>query len=83
MAEVNNHYNENYFAWQRVRGEFFGWASLKKFEKYITAESEVLDFGCGEHAVLTAILRSRGMTCDAYDPLYDFSALSATALAWP
>ena len=48
-------------------------------EKVSVPKMKLLDFGCGEHAVLTAILRSRGMTCDAYDPLYDFPPLSAAA----
>jgi hypothetical protein len=30
----------------------------------------ILDFGCGEHAVLTRIFKSRGLACSAYDPLY-------------
>ena len=47
METISRHYNEKYFRWQRKRGEFAGWASLKKFEKYITPDSEVLDFGCG------------------------------------
>jgi hypothetical protein len=29
-----------------------------------------LDFGCGEHAVLTGLLRRRGIDCTPYDPLY-------------
>lgn len=30
----------------------------------------VLDFGCGEEAVLAGILREKGVRCAAYDPLY-------------
>ena len=30
----------------------------------------ILDFGCGEQAVLTTLLSERGFTCDGYDPLY-------------
>jgi SAM-dependent methyltransferase len=30
----------------------------------------VLDFGSGENAVLTELLRGRGLVCTAYDPLY-------------
>jgi SAM-dependent methyltransferase len=33
--------------------------------------ARVLDFGSGEHALLTEILRQRGFDCVAYDPLYD------------
>ncbi len=31
---------------------------------------EVLDYGCGEHAVLTGILQKRGINTTPYDPLY-------------
>jgi hypothetical protein len=30
----------------------------------------VLDFGSGEHAVLTTLFRDRGFDCTPYDPLY-------------
>lgn len=32
--------------------------------------ARVLDFGSGQNAVLTALLRERGLDCVAYDPLY-------------
>jgi 2-polyprenyl-3-methyl-5-hydroxy-6-metoxy-1,4-benzoquinol methylase len=32
--------------------------------------ARVLDFGCGEHAVLAGILKRRGWECAACDPLY-------------
>jgi len=32
----------------------------------------VLDYGCGEHAVLTSILDSRRYNCTPFDPLYTF-----------
>lgn len=38
----------------------------------------VLDFGAGENAVLTGLLRGRGYDCTAYDPLY---GLGQAALA--
>ena len=41
------YYDEKYFEWQRQVGEFGGKANLFKFEKYIGANSDVLDFGCG------------------------------------
>ncbi len=40
--------------------------------------ARILDFGCGEHAVMAARLRSLGLECTAYDPLY---GLGAHALA--
>jgi hypothetical protein len=37
----------------------------------VTAQSgRILDFGSGRHAVLTSLLRERGYSCTAYDPLY-------------
>jgi hypothetical protein len=37
----------------------------------VTAQSgRILDFGSGRHAVLTALLRERGYSCTACDPLY-------------
>lgn len=33
-------------------------------------QPRILDFGSGENAVLTDILRQRGLDCVAYDPLY-------------
>jgi SAM-dependent methyltransferase len=44
---MNEHYDENYFNWQKNIGAFGGWANLMKFEKYITPETNVIDFGCG------------------------------------
>src|SRR5262245_50171420 len=41
------YYDDNYFAWQAPLGEFGGWANQSKFNDYISAESRVLDFGCG------------------------------------
>jgi hypothetical protein len=34
------------------------------------APGSILDFGSGEHAVLTDLLNARGLACTAYDPLY-------------
>lgn len=44
---MNSHYNEDYFNWQKNIGAFGGWANLIKFEKHITPEMNVIDFGCG------------------------------------
>jgi cyclopropane fatty-acyl-phospholipid synthase-like methyltransferase len=40
--------------------------------------ARILDFGCGQHAVMTARLREQGLDCTAYDPLYE---LGGQALA--
>jgi SAM-dependent methyltransferase len=44
---VSTHYDDRYFRWQASIGEFGGWANQTKFLKYISADSKVLDFGCG------------------------------------
>ena len=41
------HYDEKYFAWQKIIGNFGGEANKFKFEKNITPNLTVLDFGCG------------------------------------
>lgn len=52
---MGNHYNENYFNWQKDIGAFGGWAELIKFEKQITPEMNVIDFGCGGGYLLKQI----------------------------
>ena len=44
---TNTFYNANYFNYQKQIGEFGGKANLFKFEKHITSNDRVLDFGCG------------------------------------
>jgi SAM-dependent methyltransferase len=44
---VSPHYDDRYFRWQASIGEFGGWANQTKYLKYISANSNVLDFGCG------------------------------------
>jgi SAM-dependent methyltransferase len=41
------YYDKDYFDWQKNMGAFGGTAELFKFEKYITSQDNVLDFGCG------------------------------------
>src|SRR5438128_995336 len=43
----SQHYNENYFQWQKSAAEFGGWANLTKFERYVRPDFNVIDFGCG------------------------------------
>ena len=42
-----SHYDSEYFAWQKVGGQFGGEANLIKFESFIKPEDRVVDFGCG------------------------------------
>lgn len=44
---VLQHYDEEYFSWQKSMGEFGGKANLLKFKKYIDKADDVLDFGSG------------------------------------
>jgi SAM-dependent methyltransferase len=44
---MNTHYDEDYFNWQKNIGAFGGWANLVKFERFISPEMNVIDFGCG------------------------------------
>jgi SAM-dependent methyltransferase len=44
---ISNHYDHQYFEWQKKIGEFGGWANLTKFLDGICEDHDVLDFGCG------------------------------------
>lgn len=46
-TEVNPHYSENYFKWQREIGIFGGVANRIKFEDHIKKTDFVVDFGAG------------------------------------
>jgi len=48
------HYNEKYFSWQKLVGEFGGEANKIKFDKYIKDNQKVLDFGCGGGYLLSS-----------------------------
>lgn len=41
------HYNDKYFKWQKLHGEFGGISNLFKFKKFINESSNVIDFGAG------------------------------------
>jgi SAM-dependent methyltransferase len=44
---VSGHYDAQYFAWQKERGRFGGWANLDKYRRTVSPADRVLDFGCG------------------------------------
>jgi SAM-dependent methyltransferase len=52
---MKNHYDQNYFDWQKKDGSFGGWAELIKFESHITSNMNVIDFGCGGGFLLNNI----------------------------
>ena len=41
------HYDEKYFSWQKLVGQFGGEANKIKFDNFIKENQKVLDFGCG------------------------------------
>lgn len=41
-------------------------------DERVPAQATVLDYGCGEHAVLTTLLCEQGYRCLPFDPLYVF-----------
>ena len=49
------HYDEKYFNWQKQSGMFGGWALKNEFSSFISANDEVLDFGCGGGFLLANI----------------------------
>jgi SAM-dependent methyltransferase len=53
--------NEGYVSYMEGVADLLGMVPLEK--------PVVLDFGCGEHAVLVDVLRRRGVDCSGYDPL--------------
>ncbi len=44
---ASRHYDDEYFQYQASGGQFGGLANLFKFARFVAAEDEVLDFGCG------------------------------------
>lgn len=55
-TDKTNHYNEEYFEWQKKVGAFGGKANLFKFEDFIEQSSDILDFGCGGGYLLNSIV---------------------------
>ena len=51
---AEKHYNEKYFEWQKNVSIFGAQANKIKFEKLITNNLTVLDFGCGGGYLLNA-----------------------------
>ena len=51
----SDHYDENYFLWQKTLGEFGGIANSFKFKNSVNADDTLLDFGCGGGYLLTQL----------------------------
>ncbi len=52
---TSNHYDEDYFAWQRRVGRFGGQANAFKFTRSVKPADTVIDFGCGGGFLLKEI----------------------------
>lgn len=52
MRNASEHYNKEYFDWQKNIGNFGGKAETFKFKANIKPEFTVLDFGCGGGYIL-------------------------------
>lgn len=52
---VQQHYDERYFARQNAGGDLRGVANAFKFSRFIPPGAGVLDFGCGSGALLEAL----------------------------
>lgn len=64
---MENHYDADYFKWQKNMGAFGGWAELIKFQPSITPEMNVLDFGCGGVFLLKSLNCKERMGVDIND----------------
>lgn len=49
------HYDKNYFDWQKSIGAFGGEANKVKFQEYIRPTDRVVDFGCGGGFLLSRL----------------------------
>lgn len=49
---ANEHYNEDYFEWQKKMGVVGGRCDKFKFESFVTKNDVVCDFGCGGGYIL-------------------------------
>lgn len=54
-ASAEQHYDADYFAWQRKIGEFSAKANRFKFAPHIAPGDRVVDFGCGGGYLLAAL----------------------------
>jgi SAM-dependent methyltransferase len=50
-----NHYNDEYFSYQKKMGVFSAEIDLIKYQKHISEEDRILDYGCGAGFLLNQI----------------------------
>ncbi len=55
MSKARSNYNKTYFNWYQKIGLFGGNMNKSKFEKFISKNDRVLDFGCGAGYLLMAL----------------------------
>ncbi len=53
-SKAVQHYDKDYFEWQKHLGQFGGVANQIKFRDFIRANEKVLDFGCGGGYLLSS-----------------------------
>ncbi|MBD3322192.1 MAG: methyltransferase domain-containing protein [Chitinivibrionales bacterium] len=58
----NTFENKGYVAWME--------RNAQEIATVASPGCRILDFGCGEHAVLSAVLNKKGYQCTPFDPLY-------------
>ncbi len=52
---TSEHYQSDYFEWQRRIGSFGAWVDSHKFQPFIRPDDTVIDFGCGGGFLLNAL----------------------------
>ena len=67
------HYKKEYFEWQKEYGEFGGTSNLFKFEKYISENDNVIDFGAGGGYLLSNIVCKNRLGIEINDVARDYS----------
>lgn len=56
---MENYYNEQYFGYQKEQGEFAAKVMKQFFEPYVTANDNLLDFGCGGGFLLNELIAKK------------------------
>jgi SAM-dependent methyltransferase len=71
--EPATYYDEAYFNFQKVLGEFSGRAETGKFKKYISPGDTVIDFGCGGGFILKNINCSKKIGVEISDVAREYA----------
>ncbi|SRX72519.1 class I SAM-dependent methyltransferase [Aequorivita antarctica] len=68
-----DHYNEDYFKWQKARGEFGGISNIFKFKDYIKETDNVIDFGSGGGYLLKNLICKNKLGIEINDTAREFA----------